>query len=106
EGGISSREEIIEAARQVLKKSYPFPMPIGVIFEKITSSGIRIGGKQPKGNLSAKLSLPEDLIYVKDEGWYYQPTENGGDAQPSEAKAEVTTNDLGFLDPQPSPGRA
>jgi len=103
---ISSRQEIIEASRAVLKASHPSPMLIGDIYDEITSNGIKIGGKSPKGNLSAKLSQPDDLIYVKDKGWYYQPTENEVDAPASEAKAGDARNVPGFLQLQPSPPRA
>lgn len=102
----SSRDEIIAASRDVLRDHYPNPVKIGVIYDLITAQGIKIRGKQPKGNLSAKLSQPADLVYVKDEGWYYRPTENEGGAPPSEAKVGNAASIPDFLRLQPSPEKA
>jgi len=69
----STRHEIIEAARDILKRVHPRPLIISDLFQALVDRGIKINGQNPKGNLSAKLSQPEDIVYVKDEGWYYRP---------------------------------
>lgn len=73
---VSSKDEIIQAARRILRGAYPEPVAIGELYEKITKSGLVIGGKNPKGNLSAKLAPPDDIFYVKDEGWFCRPQKN------------------------------
>lgn len=69
----STKEEIIEAARTVLTECAPSPMHISDLYDRVVDMGIRVPGQNPKGNLSAKLAPPKDLVYVRNEGWYYRP---------------------------------
>lgn len=73
----STKEEIVDAARAVLKEVAPAPMHISELFDRVLAMDIRIPGKNPKGNLSAKLAPPDDLVYVRKEGWYYWPKNEG-----------------------------
>lgn len=86
--GVSSKEAIVTAARAVLRDSHPNPVLIGDLYESLVSKGLNIGGKNPKGNLSAKLAPSDDLIYVKDEGWYYRPQRN----EPPDRKLDGKTS--------------
>lgn len=70
---VSPKEEIIDVVRHILKQVHPRPLLIGDLFEAVLSRGVNIGGQNPKGNLSAKLAPVEDIVYIKDEGWYYRP---------------------------------
>lgn len=71
----SSRDEIVGASREILRQVHPRPLAISDLFKALIDRGIRISGNNPKGNLSAKLSQPADIVYVRDEGWYYRPQE-------------------------------
>lgn len=102
----SSRDEIVSAAREVLKTISPRPMQIGDLFDALIDRGIKISGKNPKGNLSAKLAPPDDIVYVKDEGWYYRPNENSGSAEPEETNTGSVSGASGVQNPQPSPSEA
>lgn len=99
----SSRDEIVQAARDVLRKIAPRPMLIGDLYDALRDRGIKISGKNPKGNLSAKLAPPDDIVYVKNEGWYYRPDENGGTAGSSDANTGSVSGAPGVLNPNPSP---
>ncbi len=81
----SSRDEIVEAARAVLKNAYPRPMVIGDLYDEVVRMGIRISGNNPKGNFSAKLSPPKDLEFVRDEGRYYRPEKDEASSEEPEA---------------------
>lgn len=71
---LSSKDEIVEAARSVLKANYPNSMHITDLYNEVVNLGIKIGGQNPKGNFSAKLAPPDDLKYIKDRGWIYEPS--------------------------------
>lgn len=88
----SSRDEIVGAAREVLKQVHPRPLMIGDLFDALQDRGIKISGNNPKGNLSAKLSQPNDIVYVRDEGWYYQPQrDEASDTQSGTDQSEAST---------------
>ncbi|MGD1926528.1 MAG: hypothetical protein ACFB03_20450 [Paracoccaceae bacterium] len=74
----STRDEIVEAARKVLREAHPEPVLIGDLYETLLRRGVRISGKNPKGNLSAKLAPPDDIVFVRDKGWYFRPKKNEG----------------------------
>lgn len=97
------RLEIIAAAREALRAASPSPILIGDLYDRLVVKGLNIGGKNPKGNLSAKLSQPTDLVYVKNEGWYYRPAENEEAVTSSDAKVERAEDSSDFLNPKPSP---
>lgn len=77
-------------------------MHINALYNALVSRGVRISGKNPKANLSAKLSPPSDIVFVRNEGWYCRTDENGGSVGPSEAKAEDAGGTFGFLNPNPA----
>lgn len=100
EDGYSSRDQIVSAAREVLKQAYPQPLSIAELFRVLSESGIKISGQNPKGNLSAKLAAPDDIVYVRDEGWYYRPKrEEAPDYEPGKDQSEASRF------PEPAEGR-
>lgn len=70
----STRDEIVSAAREVLRAHAPEALHINKLYDALVAKGIRISGRNPKGNLSAKLAPPADLVYVRDRGWVYRPS--------------------------------
>lgn len=87
----SPKEAIIDVVRAVLKQVHPRPLLIGDLFEAVIARGVNIGGQNPKGNLSAKLAPIDDIIYIKDEGWYYRPKEKEApDVKPSKVRSEAS----------------
>jgi hypothetical protein len=100
ENAYSSRDQIVSAAREVLKHAYPKPLSIAELFRVLSESGIKISGQNPKGNLSAKLAAPDDIVYVRDEGWYYRPKrEEAPDHESRQDQSEASRF------PEPAKGR-
>ncbi len=93
-GDFNTRDEIVNAAREVLKAHAPEAIHISQLYETLVASGIRINGRNPKGNLSAKLAPPPDLVYVKDRGWIYRPEKDEALAEQS-ARASSVTGEAG-----------
>jgi hypothetical protein len=57
----SSTAEILEASAAILTTKGS-AMLAAEIYEKLVADGVRIGGRKPKGNLTAKFSLRKDLF--------------------------------------------
>lgn len=100
EAEYSSKDQIVSAAREALKRAYPNPLSIAELFRVLSEGGIKISGQNPKGNLSAKLAAPDDIVYVRDEGWYYRPKrEEAPDHTPLKDQSEASRF------PKPAEGR-
>lgn len=67
-GEFATKGEIAAAVRDILRGETQ-PMHISFLYKQVTARGLRISGKNPKGNLSAKLAPFRDIVYVKDKGW-------------------------------------
>lgn len=96
----SSRDQIINTSREILQQVSPRPLIIGDLFQALIDRGVKIGGNSPKGNLSAKLSQADDIVYVKDEGWYYRPQKD----EPPDSKLGSTASE-GSVFHTPAKGR-
>ena len=78
ESEFSSNEEIIAAVRNILDGETQ-PMHINFLYKLVTQRGIRVSGRNPKGNLSAKLAPYKDIVYIRDRGWIIKgPEQNNG----------------------------
>lgn len=45
------------------------PMPLAELHNRLTRTGVVVGGKNPRSNLSAKLSGAEELQTIPGQGW-------------------------------------
>jgi len=62
----SSTDIILKEAADVLRQKGK-PMSASEIFDIITRRGVRIAGKSPKGNLTAKFALKRDTFVLNKE---------------------------------------
>ncbi|NOX83883.1 MAG: hypothetical protein GXP06_13055 [Alphaproteobacteria bacterium] len=86
----TSTPEILHLTHQLL--SSHGPMTAAEIFDRLISRGVSIGGKNPKGNLSAKFATDKTLRHNKDTGRWNQvgPTDKGSaETEPSSVTGEV-----------------
>lgn len=83
--------EIIRMAEELLAET-GHPLPAAKIYDTLYMRGMRLKGKNPKGNLTARFSVRRDIFhYDKDTGmWSLQKwrqnaekTEGPDDAEPS-----------------------
>jgi hypothetical protein len=64
----SSTTEILKQSEDVLQLQGK-PMSAGEIYEMVVRRGVRIGGQNPKGNLTAKFATAKDVfVFDKDSG--------------------------------------
>ena len=71
------QREIHDMAREGLR-SEGRPIPTNLLYEKLTSRGVIVGGQNPIGNLGAKLAYAPDLQNTRGEGWWFKPEESQG----------------------------
>lgn len=45
------------------------PVPLGELYNALVRSGVVVGGKDPRSNLSAKLGGATDLVSLPGKGW-------------------------------------
>ncbi|MBB2751307.1 UNVERIFIED_ORG: hypothetical protein GGI57_001989 [Rhizobium aethiopicum] len=72
--GSSPTELILKEAEDVLRQESG-PMPAALIFERVVRRGVRIAGKNPKGNLTAKFALKRDIFALDKDTKLWSLTE-------------------------------
>jgi hypothetical protein len=65
----SPQTEVERVVREILKKR-DRPISSAEMLQLVTERGITIGGKEPRWNLSAKLSRMEDVENIEGAGWW------------------------------------
>lgn len=86
--------------REVLRLTHELiaqigPMTAAEIFDRLIRRGVVIGGKNPKGNLSAKFATDKSLRHDKDTGKWNRVGQNDkgpAEAGPSSVTGEATTS--------------
>lgn len=64
--------ELHEMVRKLLRKEGQH-VPTATLYQLLVGEGAVIGGKNPIGNLGAKLNNSPDLENVKGKGWWFKP---------------------------------
>lgn len=85
----ASTDEIVSAAMTLIAAKGA-PMRIGEIHEALTAQDIKIGGRNPRNNLGAKLSADRRLESVPGHGWWFR-----GEALPPHVASESYPRQLG-----------
>lgn len=67
-GEHSSADEIASCVRGILTAAGE-PLDISQLYDEVLKAGLTIGGRNPKGNLSAKLAPYDDIMFIKGKGW-------------------------------------
>ena len=58
------------------------PMPLGDLYQSLVRAGVKVGGKDPRSNLSAKLSGLDGFESIPGKGWIVR-NEEGLAADPA-----------------------
>jgi hypothetical protein len=66
-----SASAIVDVAMQVLTDNGA-PMKLGALFDAVVARGVQIGGKNPRNNFGAMLSLEKTRLTTGREGWYFK----------------------------------
>ncbi|MER9800073.1 hypothetical protein NKJ36_23540 [Mesorhizobium sp. M0142] len=72
----SATGEILKEAQAILEDRKA-PMPAAEIYEMLVRRGIKIAGKSPKGNLTAKFSTRRDIFTFDNTNGHWSLTEWG-----------------------------
>ena len=67
----SPQREVEQAVTQVLINAGR-PVTTAQMLEAVTTHGVVIGGREPRWNLSAKLSRMEGIISIEGHGWWFE----------------------------------
>lgn len=90
----SSRKKssISSAAGEVLRR-HGEPLPTATLLQKLTESGVKISGKNPRHNLSSAMSRSSDFKNINGLGWWFvnQAIQNLGTDKPQTKPATPTT---------------
>jgi hypothetical protein len=103
-------DEVLSAVADILI-GHNDAMSLSDIFDKLRERGIVVGGKNPKQNLSQKLSADEQLKSYGKHGWYFAdklPPCMGGKSCLAENRSDQYEEDLalGMARPLQSNGAA
>jgi len=85
----ASTDEIVSAAMTLIANKNA-PMRIGELHDALVAQEIRIGGRNPRNNLGAKLSADPRLESIPGHGWWFK-----GEALPPHVASESYPRQLG-----------